>query len=196
MRDVDLICLERMPAKIGGRPNSLITRGGVTPARHSGNLSSFRRTVEEYLGGLGKKYCKEVERCQRRWEKEDAPRFYRATSPEVIARVYSLHEEQVAARHAARGGKNILDEPAYRTFYERLAMDGSEAGLAALFGLEANGEIIATLFGIVHDGDIHALAHLDRRQGLWVSVARAAHRHRGDEAFRRRRRPALRFGCR
>jgi len=152
MRDVDLICLERMPVEISGRPNPLLTRGRVTPALHSGNQLVVPGTVEEYLHTLGKKYCKEVKRCQRRWEKEGAPRFYRTTSPDASARVYSLHEEQVAERHAARGGKNILDEPAYRTFYERLAMDGSEAGLAALFALEANGEIIATLFGIVHDG--------------------------------------------
>ena len=150
--DVDLIRLERMPADIGGRPNPLITRGGITPARRPGNLLVIPDTVEEYLGGLGKKYCKEVERCNRLWEKEGAPRFYRAMDTETIARVYSVHEEQVDARHAALGGKNILDDPAYLTFYERLAMDGSEAGLAAVFALEANGEIIATLFGIVHDG--------------------------------------------
>jgi CelD/BcsL family acetyltransferase involved in cellulose biosynthesis len=61
-------------------------------------------------------------------------------------------EEQQSARHAALGSKYVLDEPAYRAFYERLAMDGSDAELAALFAVEAQGEIVAALFGIVHDG--------------------------------------------
>ena len=152
MRDVDLIRLERMPAQIGGRPNPLITRSGITPARHSGNVLVVPDTVEDYVRSRGKKFRKEVERCHRLWEKEGAPRFYRATTPEEIARVYSVLEEQQSARHAALGSKYVLDEPAYRAFYERLAMDGSDAELAALFAVEAQGEIVATLFGIVHDG--------------------------------------------
>jgi CelD/BcsL family acetyltransferase involved in cellulose biosynthesis len=109
-------------------------------------------TVEEFLRSRGKKYRKEVERCYRLWEKEGAPRFYRATTAEEIARVYSVLEEQQASRHGTLGSKYVLDEPAYRAFYERLAIDGSDAGLASLFAIEAGGEIIATLFGIVHDG--------------------------------------------
>src|SRR5690606_36251764 len=140
-----LILLERMPATIGGRPNALVTRFGITPARHSGNVLVVSDTVEAYLRGRGKKFRKEAERCHRIWQKEEAPRFYRATTPEEIARVYSVLEEQQSARHAALGSKYVLDQPAYRAFYERLAMDGSEAELAALFALEARGEIIAAL---------------------------------------------------
>lgn len=152
LKDVDLIKLERMPAEIGGLPNPLVTRSGVSPARHSGNVLTIETTVEDFLRSRGKKYRKEVERCERLWEKEGAPRFERATAPEAIARGYSALEEQQAARHAALGSKYILDEPAYRAFYERLVMDGTECDLGYLFTLEAQGVIIATLFGIVHDG--------------------------------------------
>jgi CelD/BcsL family acetyltransferase involved in cellulose biosynthesis len=152
MPDVDLIRLERMPAEIGGRTNPLLTRRGITPARHPGNVLTIPDTVEAFLRSRGKKYRKEVERCTRLWEKEGAPRFYRATTPEQIARAYSVLEEQQASRHGTLGSTYVLDKPAYAAFYERLAIDGSDAGLASLFALEANGEIIATLFGIVHDG--------------------------------------------
>jgi CelD/BcsL family acetyltransferase involved in cellulose biosynthesis len=141
-----------MPAEIGGRANPLMTRFGITPARRSGNVLVVPDTVEAYIRARGKKYRKEVERCTRVWAREGMPRFYRATTPEEIARVYSVLEEQQAARQAALGTKRVLDGPAYRAFYERLAMDGSEADLAALFALESNGEIVATLFGIVYDG--------------------------------------------
>ena len=163
MRDIDLIRFERMPAEIGGRPNPLLTRFGVSPALRSGTELFLTDTPDAFLRGIGKKYRKEVERCYRLWRKEPAPRFYRATTAEEIAHVYLALEEQRARRHAALHGKNILDEPAYGSFYERLAIDGSDAGLSALFALEANGEIVATLFGIVHDGAFTLLAHFDGR---------------------------------
>ena len=96
LKDVDLIKLERMPAEIGGLPNPLVTRTGVTPARHYGNVLTIETTVEDFLRSRGKKYRKEVERCSRLWEKEGAPRFERATTPEAIARGYSVLEEQQA----------------------------------------------------------------------------------------------------
>jgi CelD/BcsL family acetyltransferase involved in cellulose biosynthesis len=111
-------------------------------------------------------------------------------------------EEQQSARHAALGSKYVLDQPAYRAFYERLAMDGSEAELAALFAVEAQGEIIATLFGIVHDGAFtllristagHAWGHLSPSRLVVVEamkyfVARGVRRFDmgiGDYPFKR-----------
>jgi CelD/BcsL family acetyltransferase involved in cellulose biosynthesis len=152
MSDIDLFRLERMPAEIGGRSNPLLTRLCISPARDAGTGLTVTGAVDDYLRGVGKKYRKEVERCHRLWQKERAPRFYRATSADENAHVYLALEEQQAHRHAALHSKNILDEPGYGSFYERLAIDGSNAGLSALFALEANGEIIATLFGIVHGG--------------------------------------------
>jgi len=150
MSDIDLIRFERMPAEIGGRPNPLLTRHGISPARESGSALTVPITVETYLADIGNKCRKEIERCHRRWQEEKASRFYRATTAEEIAHVYLALEEQQTRRHAALRTKNVLDEPGYRSFYERLAIDGSNAGLSALFALEVNGEIIATLFGIVH----------------------------------------------
>lgn len=152
LKDVDFIKLERMPGDIGGRPNPLASRLGVTPARHNGNLLVIETTVEDYLRERGKKYRKEVERCTRLWHKEGEPRFARALSPEEIARGYRELEEQQAARHAALGSKYVLDDPPYRAFYERLVMDGTECDLGYLFTLEAKGEVVAALFGILHEG--------------------------------------------
>ncbi len=152
LKDVDLIKLERMPAEIGGLPNPLVTPATTAPARHNGNVLTIETTVEDFLRSRGKKYRKEVERCFRLWEKEGAPRFERAIAPEAIARGYSALEEQQGARHEALGSNYVLDEPAYRAFYERLVMDGTECDLGYLFTLEGNGAVIATLFGIVHDG--------------------------------------------
>jgi CelD/BcsL family acetyltransferase involved in cellulose biosynthesis len=137
LRDVDLIRLENMPAAIGGIANPLITRSGLAPSRRPGSVIYVPGTIDDYLAGRGNKYRDEIERSTRLLEKEDAPRFARATDPEEIARVYSVLEEQQAARHATLGTKNILKQDSYRQFYERLVMDGSEVDLGHLFHLDA-----------------------------------------------------------
>jgi CelD/BcsL family acetyltransferase involved in cellulose biosynthesis len=150
MRDVDLIRLERMPAKIGDRENSLLRLFGCGPARDVGHELVLAGNFDEYLQGLGKRYRKDLERCHRLWEKEGAPRFYRATSSDEIARVFSVMEEQQANWQAAHHVVHRHDLPGFSPFYERIALDGSDAGLTALFALEANEEIIATLLGLAH----------------------------------------------
>lgn len=152
LKDVDLIRLERMPAEISGKPNPLITTRGVTRARHTGNMLVIETTVEDFLRSRGKKYRKEVERCTRLWAQEGSPQFGRAMTPAQIARGYSMLEEHQSKRHAALGSSYILDEQPYSAFYERMVMDGSELEFSYLFTLEAGGEVVATLFGIVHDG--------------------------------------------
>lgn len=152
LSDVDLIRLERMPEQIGGRPNPLVMHRRITPARHTGNVLIIDTTVEDFLRSRGKKYRKEVERCTRLWQKEGGARFARALTPDEVARGYRELTEQQSARHAALASDYILDEPEFRGFYERLVMDGTECNLGYLFTLEAAGEVVAALFGIVHDG--------------------------------------------
>ena len=152
LKDVDLIRLERMPGTIGGRVNPLITRRAVTSARHTGYAITIAGTVDDYLRTLGKKYRKEVQRCTRLWAQEGDPRFARAQTSQAIARGYSILEEQQAQRHAATGTKYVLGEAPYSAFYERIVMDGFEPEFSYLFTLEAKSGVIATLFGVVHDG--------------------------------------------
>jgi CelD/BcsL family acetyltransferase involved in cellulose biosynthesis len=167
MPDVDLLRLDRTPAEIGGQPNPLLMLWGIVPARRSGNVVVIPESVDAYLHERGKKYRKEVERCHRLWEKEGAPRFYRAATPEEAVRVYSVLEEQQAARFDTPGRKFSLDE---QEFYERLAIDGSDAGVTSLFALEANGQIIATLFGIVHE-DTFTLLQLGTGGEAWSHLS-------------------------
>lgn len=152
LSDVDLIQLERMPASINGEPNPLLQLRNVVPSTVAGFEVSVSGTVQDYIASQGKKLRKESQRCERVWEREGGAAFYRATSPEDIARVYSIMEEQQAERHAELRTRYILNRPAYRAFYERVALDGTDAGLTHIFALESGGEIAATLFGIVHHG--------------------------------------------
>ncbi|MBS0252251.1 MAG: GNAT family N-acetyltransferase [Proteobacteria bacterium] len=158
MRDVDLIRLEGMPAEIGGRPNPLIRLFGSSTSRASVHRLDIAGSFDEYLQSLGKKYRKDVERCHRLWQSEDNPRLFCAESDDEIAHVFATMEEQQAVWHAARGTKDIFAERSTREFFERLAFDGADAGVTSLFALEAGGRIVATLFGLTHDGTFSLLS--------------------------------------
>lgn len=170
MRDVDLIRLERMPAKIGDRDNPLLRLFGCAPARDVGHQLDLSGSFDDYLHALGKKYRKDAERCHRLWEKEGEPRFYRATLSDEIAHVFSVMEEQQAHWYAAHRGKHPHEMPAFSPFYERIALDGSDAGLTALFALEANGEIIATLLGLLH-GETFTLLRISTAGERWGDLS-------------------------
>jgi CelD/BcsL family acetyltransferase involved in cellulose biosynthesis len=151
MRDVDLIRFGRMPAEIGGQRNPLLDLFGSAPSPTTVHRLTVTKSFEDYLQGLDKKYRKDLERCQRLWEKAGNPRFYRATTMDEIAHVFSTLEEQQAVWHATHGTNDIFADPVRRSFYERVAIDGADAGLTELFALEAKGKIVATLLGLVHD---------------------------------------------
>lgn len=152
MRDIDLIRLEKMPVEIGGRPNPLLSRAGIAPSRFPGQVLHIVGTVNEFIENRGEVFVADFVRSLKLLAREGTSRFSRATDPEDIARAYSVLEEQQAARNAGRGIKYVFSDPAYRQFYERIVMDGSEVELGHLFKLEVGGEVIATLFGILHDG--------------------------------------------
>lgn len=167
LKDIDLVRLEKMPAEISGKPNPLVTQRMATRDRRSGHVVDVEGTIDEFLSGRAKKYRKEVERCQRLWEKEGQPHFARASSPAKIARGYTLLEEQQSQRHATRDPHYILGEQPHAAFYERIVMDGSDLGFSHMFTLGARGEVIATLFGVEHDGTFTLLriAHGGDRWG-------------------------------
>ena len=150
LREVDLIRLKRMPEKIGDRDNPLIAFFGCTPAQEAGHQLVVDQGFDRYLDSIGKKYRKDYERCHRLWKSGGRARLHRATTADEIARVFSIMEEQEAHWRSAHEGKYQNAVPGISPFYERIAIDGSDAGIAALFALEANGETIATILGLVH----------------------------------------------
>ena len=157
MRDVDVIRLERMPERIGDRTNPLQTRSGVAPSRFFANTIVVHESVDGHFGAHGMNVHANTPATERTHRKQAQPQLYRVTQPEDIARVFAALVEQQAPRKATNGEKHVFDKPAIRSFYERLVIDGSDAGLAYLFALVSDGVIVATLLGIVHDGTFTTL---------------------------------------
>jgi CelD/BcsL family acetyltransferase involved in cellulose biosynthesis len=166
LRDVDLIRLEKMPAEIAGRANPLVTRRGLAPSRKSGTLLTIDTSFDDYLLGRDEAFLNELTEAWRFSERKGGARFAHAQTPDAIARAYAVLEEQQAARHAALGTKYLLGDVAYRQFYERMVMDGSDVGLGYIFTLEIAGVTVATLYGILHDGTF-TLLRLSHAGDAW-----------------------------
>lgn len=156
---VDVVHLERMSLRARDVQNPFLRLGSLVASQHAGFFIDVPGPIADFVAAQGKKFRKEVERSTRVWQREQPASFRCCASGDDAAHVYATLEEQQASRHADKGKAYVLNEIAYRTFYERIAVDGCQSGLARLFALEANGEIAATLFGIV-GGDTFTLLRI------------------------------------
>lgn len=162
LRDVDLICLERMPARVGHRENPLLHWRGAAPSPRSCASLTMDDTFEAFLFSRGEAFCADVARGMSALRKSGVAKFYRASTESDIARAFSELEDQDAAQAATARTKNSRRELALRAFYERMVIDGGAAGLSHVFTLEVGDRIVATLFGVVHDGGFTMLRISER----------------------------------
>ena len=158
---IDLLRLENMPAEIGGIANPLLTRSGLAPSRRSGWIVHIPGTVDDYVDSRGRTHRDELAKAWMAWRKKPSPVFQRAATPEQAAYAYSMLSEQSGPSPAKPASRAQMKQAARNQFFERIAVDGSDAGLAHLFTLDADGETIAALFGVEHDGTFTILQMSD-----------------------------------
>jgi CelD/BcsL family acetyltransferase involved in cellulose biosynthesis len=156
---IDVLHFERVAADGSENLTRLFLARRRVAAQHSGFVCEIKDSVDAFLASRGKKFRKEVERSTRVWRREAKASFRLCKTAEDCVHVYAVLEEQQSSRHAGSQSPYILNETAYRSFYERIAVDGSQSDLARLFALEAGGDIAATLFGIVK-GDTFTLLRI------------------------------------
>ena len=162
---IDVLRLERLPPMPG---NVLASHPRGRRARLAGNTLTLAGTVEEMLRARGKKYRKEVERCYRVLESEGAWEFAEARSPSERHAAYSASERQQAERHAGNTGQYALARPHVSSFYRNIL--DAPTGLARLFMLSVDGEMIAALLGIVH-GRTFTLLRIANGGPAWRHVS-------------------------
>ncbi|MBR2537510.1 MAG: GNAT family N-acetyltransferase [Hyphomicrobium sp.] len=159
--NIDLLRLENMPAEIGQIANPLLTRSGLAPSRRQGAVVHIPGTVDDYIDSRGRTHRDALAKSWVLWRKKPSPQFQRAETPEQTAYAYSILSEQRGQPLANTNTHAQIKQLAQDQFFERIAIDGSEAGLAHLFTLNAAGETIATLFGVEHDGTFTILRMSD-----------------------------------
>lgn len=170
LKGADLIRLEKMPREIGGRTNPLALADACMPSPHHGHFVTITGTVEEFLRSRGKKFRKEVERCFRHLHEAEDVAFRRAETSEAIETAYAKLEAQQSTKQHAVGSTYVLDDPCYSAFYRQVISEGSPGKSAHLFTLSANGETVATLFG-VSEGSTFTLLRISNAGERWKHIS-------------------------
>lgn len=166
LRDLDVVHLQCMPAKIGQRQNPLLLAGRTSSAGCFGHTLAIDGEVDDFLASQGQTFCEDYDRCADLLKKAGETHFHWAQTPEAIARIFSALEDQQAARDADSDAGHAFNRAEYRAFYERLAMDGTASGLCRLFAIEVEGEVVAALLGIVHN-DTFTPLRMSSASGKW-----------------------------
>jgi CelD/BcsL family acetyltransferase involved in cellulose biosynthesis len=162
---IDLIRFERL---LVSPANPLSAHPKARPSRMQGNSLTIIDGVDAYIRSRGKKYRKEIERCTRVLESHGAWSFARAETADDIAIAFAALERQQAARHEDSAECYALAAPQFAAFYRAALLD--PAGIARIFTLTVNGEIIAVLLGIVH-GATFTLLRIANGGDAWRHVS-------------------------
>jgi CelD/BcsL family acetyltransferase involved in cellulose biosynthesis len=102
---------------------------------------------------LGPTFRKTLERKTKRFGKLAGARLRRLSDPGEIAGTIA----EIARLRAGRFADDIIGQPAVRAFYADVAARGAASGLARTHVLEAEGRVIAGLFGLMDRGVHHYL---------------------------------------
>lgn len=161
----DAIRFSKMPRIVGDTVNPLV--GGLNAARSrlSGNLLQAPDVWDDWHWNLERTFRKELERSWRVFERRSGV-FRRVTDLDDARRVFAALKKLQRDRIAELGLNYILDEPHNDAFYDRVLKTGLPAGEVVLTTLEANGETVAGLLGLVRSGH-YSMVRLGVATGDW-----------------------------
>ncbi|WP_342153324.1 GNAT family N-acetyltransferase [Methylorubrum sp. SB2] len=167
----DLIRLTRMPADLGAVANPLALIGCARPIPLTRSGFALEGEPETLL----KRVCsasthRDLTRRAKRLERHADVAFVAPTEPGEIAALLDTLVAQRRERFREIGRFEPLDEPAVTAFYRAAALAEPGSSLVRVFGLRAEGEWIATAYGLVHGGAFHGVL-LAMAGGPWRAAA-------------------------
>lgn len=139
----DMLRLINVPAALYGERHALSASRFLTPMGHSATVLPLDGLA---LGELS--VTRDVRRKQKKLAALGELRFFEATSD---AELGELMDALVRFRHdrfTQMGRRDRLDDPGVAGFYRRLATERQ----ARVYGLSVGGEIVAVVYGLVHQG--------------------------------------------
>ncbi|KQT45500.1 hypothetical protein ASG52_15180 [Methylobacterium sp. Leaf456] len=167
----DLIRLTRIPGDLGTVANPLALLACARPIPLTRSGFALQGEPETLL----KRVCsasthRDLTRRANRLERHADIAFVAATEPAEIAALFDTLVAQRRERFREIGRFEPLDEPAVTAFYRAAALAEPGSGLVRVFGLRAEGEWIATAYGLVHGGAFHGVL-LAMAGGPWRAAA-------------------------
>ncbi len=165
LHGVDLVDIDKVPPRIGDRPNPLHRERCAAPSGEMVVLDLSEASITHWK----KKSVFREARAKARKLSAQGVEFFFSRDPRDCLAAFDLLRKQRFARFKAVGRYNSLEEqPGYADFYQHLVARASPGGPVLMFGLKAGDEVISAAL---------AFADEDLVNGVLISI--------GDEKWHR-----------
>lgn len=162
----DLLRIDKMPRRIGGRVNPLALLAGVTAGPLNAHPLLIPDDFAVYNRSRSKKFRKEQARVWRVFQRLDGARFDIISDADEALTLFTTFERLQSERLRGRGQDYTLDAPEYRDFYRRLLVDGLASRTVVFGALRVGDELIGGLIGIANHKSL-VLVRLGHAGDIW-----------------------------
>ena len=142
----DAAVLEKLPGRIGARPNPLVGEG----ARPANSFYAIDLAPDwQTFAATRLHRPKDSRRKRRRLAELGGVRLIVAETQAERKRLFAAFMRQKTARYIAKNGADGFERPGYRAYFAQMTDELHPRGHVNLSALEVAGEIVATHWGLV-----------------------------------------------
>jgi CelD/BcsL family acetyltransferase involved in cellulose biosynthesis len=143
----DLLRLKKMPARVGGKPNPLVSLGHPGSCSVNGNLVL---TGDDYAAYRASIRRMQLPRCWRVFNRFGDARFEIATDVARAREILDVMDVQQEERMRELGSPFVLNDDVHAGFYREVARQGVAEGFAVISALVCDKGILASTLGVRH----------------------------------------------
>jgi len=163
----DLLRLKKMPARIGGSPNPLVSLGRIGSCSLNGNLVLTGDDYEDYQASIKRM---QMPRCWRVFSRHAGARFEIATDVARAHELLDVMDVQQQERMQQLGSPFVLNDDPHARFYRDVARQGVAEGFAVVSALVCDEGIVATTFGVRY-GATYYLLRIGHAGKQWANCS-------------------------
>ncbi|MFB6461253.1 GNAT family N-acetyltransferase [Bradyrhizobium tunisiense] len=164
---LDLLRLRKMPAKVGGKANPLVSLGRTGSSSLNCNLVLTGDDYRVYQASIKRM---QMPRCWRVFTRHAGARFEIATDVARAQELLDVMDEQQQARMRKLGSPFVLNDKTHARFYREVARQGLAEGYAVVSALVCDEGIVATTLGVMH-GATYYLLRISHGGDSWSSCS-------------------------
>lgn len=150
--EADLLHLAKLVPAAGATANPLMQIGPTAPHLFMAHAVPVVAGSRDQLSArLGRKLVTDLQRKRRILEGIGPVRIEARHGPDALA-LFAAMERQHAERFGRLGRNDVLADPVWRDVYVALLSGAHGRPAAVMLALHAGDELMATAYGIIHDG--------------------------------------------
>jgi CelD/BcsL family acetyltransferase involved in cellulose biosynthesis len=163
----DLLRMQKMPSKVGGKPNPLVSIGRIGSCSLNNNLVVIGDDYDAYRASIKRM---QLPRCWRVFTRHPDAGFRIATDVDEALALIDTMDAQQHERMKQLGLKFVLDDDRHSRFYRDIVRRGLGEGYAIVSALTSGDVIVATTMGI-RQGTNYSLLRTSNAGAPWSSCS-------------------------